>query len=336
MSSKSSDNRKSVIVGLFTLIGIVFFISAIFVLGGQQKRFTKTIMLKAVFDNAGGLKAGNNVFFSGVKIGTIKRISLIEDSHVEIDFNIEEKAKDYIRKNSQVRISSEGFIGNKIIVIQGGSNDVAEVEPGDLLQSVKTTDTEEMMETLQVNNENLVGITNDIKALSQRVAAGEGTIGAVLTDSVMAIQIKSIMASLNQTAVNTAKVSSALNQFTAKLNTEGSLANELLTDTTVYMSLRKSAADLQGITQTAAALTSNLNVASEKLHQSDNPIGALLGDREMADQMKNTLFNLQESTAKLDENMEALQHNFLFRGFFRKQERERRKLEKKKVDEPEE
>jgi phospholipid/cholesterol/gamma-HCH transport system substrate-binding protein len=34
-----------------------------------------------------------------------------------------------------------------------------------------------------------------------------------------------------------------------------------------------------------------------------------------------TLEHLQSGTAKLDENMEALQHNFLLRGFFKKKEK---------------
>jgi len=323
--ANNSESKKSIIVGLFTLLGIVFFVTAIFVLGGNQKRFTKTISLKTILDNAGGLKAGNNVFFSGVKIGTIKNIKLIENSHVEIDFNIEEKSQDYIRKDAQVRISSEGFIGNKIIVIQGGSSNVAVVEAGDLLQSVKSTDTEEMMATLQVNNQNLVAITSDVKKLSEKIVNGEGTIGAVLTDSMMALQVKAIMASLTQTAANTAKVSSALNAFTNKLNTEGSLANELLTDTMVFQSLRSSAAQLQGITQSAGALTQNLSKASEKINSTDNTLGALLNDDEMAGTMKQTVVNLEESTDKLNQNMEALQHNFLLRGFFRKQAKQKEK-----------
>jgi phospholipid/cholesterol/gamma-HCH transport system substrate-binding protein len=323
--ANNSDSKKSVIVGLFTLLGIIFFVTAIFVLGGNQKRFTKTIGLRTILTNTGGLKAGNNVYFSGVKIGTIKNIKLIENSHVEIDFNIEQKSQDYIRKDAEVRVSSEGFIGNKIIVIQGGSPNVAVVEEGDLLQSVKSIDTEEMMATLQVNNQNLVAITSDVKKLSEKIANGEGTIGAILTDSTMALQVRAIMASLTQTAANTAKVSSALNAFTTKLNTEGSLANEILTDTSVYQSLRSSAAQLQGVTQSAAALTANLTKASEKMNSKDNTLGALLNDQEMAVTMKQTMCNLEESTDKLNQNMEALQHNFLFRGFFKKQAKEREK-----------
>lgn len=328
MSNTTSDRKRGIIVGLFTLVGIIFFVMAIFLLGGNQKRFSKTVTLKAIFGNAGGLKVGNNVYFSGVKIGTLKKISLTENSHVEINFSVDEASRQYIRKNAEVRISAEGFIGNKTLVIQGGSSNVDLVDDMDLLQSVEAFDTEKLMTTLQLNNENLVSITGDIKKMSEKVANGEGTVGAMLSDSLMAVQFKAIMANLTQTAANTTKVTQSLNAFTNKLNTEGSLANELLTDTSVYSSLKASAAQLQGITQTTAALVQNLERASTKVNSNDNTLGVLLNDSQMAEQMKQTMGNIQESSAKLDENMEALRHNFLFRGYFRKQAKEAEKAAK--------
>jgi len=41
--------------------------------------------------------------------------------------------------------------------------------------------------------------------------------------------------------------------------------------------------------------------------------------------MKLTVENLREGTKKFNEDMEALQHNFLFRGFFRKRARNAQK-----------
>jgi phospholipid/cholesterol/gamma-HCH transport system substrate-binding protein len=71
----TDSTKRNVTVGVFVLLGIIIFVAGIFVLGGQQKRFTKSIKIIAVFSDVGGLKAGNNVWFSGVKIGTVKRIS---------------------------------------------------------------------------------------------------------------------------------------------------------------------------------------------------------------------------------------------------------------------
>ena len=48
----------------------------------------------------------------------------------------------------------------------------------------------------------------------------------------------------------------------------------------------------------------------------------LLNDAQTAESIKEIIKNLQTSTQKLDENMEALQHNFLLRGFFRKKQKQ--------------
>ena len=68
----------------------------------------------------------------------------------------------------------------------GGSSNAPAVADGDRLQAEIPLDTDDMMETLQENNKNLVGITQDFKVLSDRLVKGQGTMGALLKDSLMA------------------------------------------------------------------------------------------------------------------------------------------------------
>ena len=319
------ENKRSIIVGLFVAIGLVILVAGILVLGGQQNRFSKTVMVTTVFDDVSGLKAGNNVWFSGVKVGTIKSIRFKDLQYVEISMAIEESSRQFIRKDAVAEIGSESFIGNKLIVLKGGSNDVPPIEDGDVLKPVTAGGLDAMMATLQVNNENLVEITKNFGELSARLLRGEGTIGTLLNDSALALNVKQMIANLNQTTTNTAKASESLNLLTTKLNQEGTLINDLLTDTVVYGSLQSAVADLQGITQTASALVTNLNNTAGKLDEKDNAVGVLLNDPESAETLRQTLRNLEQSTEKLDQNMEALQHNFLFRGFFKKQRKQAEK-----------
>lgn len=316
---KSAERKRSVIVGLFVFLGIVILVAGIFIMGGQQNRFGGAVRIKAVFDNVGGLKKGGNVWFSGVKIGTIREVHFTGDRMVEIEMVINNESKQYIRKDAVAVISSEGFIGNKMIVIEGGSSDTPEIEDGDQLHSKEGNDTEAMMATLQVNNQNLVAITDDIKNLSERVRRGEGTVGAFFSDSLMARNVKRMMENLNQAAANSRRISESLAEFSARMNTQDGLANQLMTDTTVFASLRASAAQLEDATRNATLLTENLSTASGKLNESDNALGILLNDPEMASQLERTMQNLETSSYKLDRNLEALQSNFLFRGFFRKE-----------------
>src|SRR3954470_15930383 len=109
---KSANNKKAVTVGIFIFLGIAIFVTGVLLLGGQQNTFEKKIRLKAVFDDVGGLHEGNNVWFSGVKIGTVRKMQFVGRSQVEVIMSIEREAQQYIRRNAKAKISSEGFIGN--------------------------------------------------------------------------------------------------------------------------------------------------------------------------------------------------------------------------------
>jgi phospholipid/cholesterol/gamma-HCH transport system substrate-binding protein len=289
----------------------------------------------AIFDDVAGLKKGNNVWFSGVKIGTIKDIHLYGDSQVEVVMNIEQRVQEYIRKDAVARISSESFIGNKNIVIDGGSQQAAQIQNGDRLKAQNPLNTDDLMETLQKNNKNLVDITNDFKELSGKIVQGEGTIGAILTDSVLANDFRDMVANLQRTSQSTVNASRALSAFTNKLNAPDGLANQLVTDKEVFQQLRTSMAQLEQATASASEISENLRTASNQLNDKNNAVGVLLSDQTFARQLQSTMQNLETGTKKLDQNMEALQNNFLLRGFFRRQAREEAKqLEQQQKAQP--
>jgi phospholipid/cholesterol/gamma-HCH transport system substrate-binding protein len=313
-----TDNRKQITVGVFILLGLVIFVLGVFTLGSQRKAFVKSISVNAVFSDIQGLKAGNNVWFSGVKIGTIKKIQFYGTSQVQVFMNIEEDAHQYIHKNSAASISSDGLIGNKIVVISGGSTKFPFVEDGDQLQVASTLSTDDIMKTFQVNNKNLVDVTSDFKVLARNLVEGKGAAGALLADEQIATNFKAIVENLKTTTESANKMAVEMNAFTKTLNTKGGLADKLMTDTAVFSKLQQSVNELQKITQSASAMTENLNKATSKFNKTDNAVGLLINDQNTADQVKGIMQNLETSSKKLDENMEALQHNFLLRGFFKK------------------
>jgi phospholipid/cholesterol/gamma-HCH transport system substrate-binding protein len=169
-----NDNKKSVIVGIFVLIRDHHFRVGCTDAGRPTKEFVKSIKLSAVFDDVAGLQQGNNVWFSGVKIGTVRKINFYGESQVEIILAVEAKVQEYIRKDSKATIGSDGLIGNKIIVIYGGTTQSPAVEDGDRLTAEMPLDTDKMMATLQENNKNLVTITENLKILTTKIAEGQG------------------------------------------------------------------------------------------------------------------------------------------------------------------
>jgi len=77
----------------------------------------------------------------------------------------------------------------------------------------------------------------------------------------------------------------------------------------------------------AAVITSNLADISYRISHGKGALGKLLRDTTLSSNISATMQNLNSSTKKLDQNMEAAQHNFLLRGFFKKKEKEKKKQE---------
>ncbi|RYF65405.1 MAG: MCE family protein [Cytophagaceae bacterium] len=322
------SNRRAVVVGLFVLIGLAILIGGILFLGGQQKRFVSTLQIKAVFNDVGGLKTGNNVWFSGVKIGTIKRISFVGASKVEVDMNIEEKSAQYIRKDAQATLGSDGLIGNKLIVIVGGSPNSAPVEEGDMLRARESLSMESIIDTLQITNRNLLKITTDIGSIVNKVKNGRGLAGLLLNDTTIVQNFRGTMTGLQKASNNAAQMTSSLTAYTAKLNRPGTLANDLVSDTAIMRNVRTSTANLQRASVSANDVVADVKQASEKLKNGNSALGVLTSDLSVGNDIRSTVRNLNSSTQKLDQNLEALKSNFLFRGYFKKQEKAKAKAAK--------
>lgn len=325
---KAQQSKRTVIVGIFIFLGIAILMAGILVLGGQRKTFEKTITLSAVFNDVSGLQKGNNVWFSGVKIGTVKGVKLIAGDRVEVNMRVEARSQDFIHKDSKAKIGSDGLIGNRIIIIHGGTQGTATVKSGDSLQTDLPLNSAEMMNTLDESNKNLSAITNDFKVVSKRLADGEGTVGKLLTDDALANQLEITSTRLQTASANIILLAANLAEYTAKFQQKGSLMNELVNDTIFFSRLKAASLQIQEASNNAKELTNNLSEVSYKLKDSSNVAGVLFNDQESAAKLRTAIENVQAGTKKFDEDMEALQHNFLFRGFFRKRAKQQQQQAK--------
>ena len=317
-----TKNKKAVMVGVFLFVGLLFLLGGILMVGNLNETFKRKMKVVSLFDDVGGLQPGNNVWFSGVKIGTVSKIQFYGKSQVVVNMRIDAKDKQYIRKDSKVKISADGLIGNKILVIYGGTSRSPEIEEGDTLSVEKTFTSDDMINTLQENNENVLAITKDFKVLSKKMANGEGTIGSLLNDKSVYNNIDAATASLQEASAKAQQLMSSLEKFSSGLNQEGTLANDLVTDTVVFNSLKESVLNLQQISDTASYFIADLKEAA---NNTKTPVGVLLHDEEAGAHLKEMIKNLDSSSKKLDEDLEAAQHSILLRGYFKKKEKAAKK-----------
>jgi phospholipid/cholesterol/gamma-HCH transport system substrate-binding protein len=309
---------KRVAVGVFIFLGLAILVVGIFTVGNQHKAFVKTITLKAVFDDVQGLQPGNNVWLSGMKVGTVKKVSFYGSSQVQIILSIEKQAQSHIRKDAKAKISTDGLVGNKIVVIYGGTDNTVAVANNDQLQSEHLAGMQEMMTTLQASNNNLLEITGNLKAISQKLTDGQGTLGELINDPAIADRLRSSIDHFRAASANSEKMIDNLRNFSEGLHKEGGLANELVTDTTVFRQLKGTMAQLNEAANAASEFGNSLRTAGQGINDKNTAIGMILHDEETAADLQRTIKNLRVSSKELSDDLEAVQHNFLLRGFFRK------------------
>lgn len=308
-------NKRAIAVGIFIIIGLLFLLGGVLTIGNLHSTFQKKMTISTLFGDVNGLQSGNNIWFSGVKIGTVKKTEFYGKSQVKVVLNINIESKQYIRKDAKVKISTDGLIGNKIIVIYGGTSSAPEIEEGDTLSNETMLSTENMMATLQQNNLNVLTLT-------KKLANGEGTIGKLLNSDSVYNSISATAHSLQMASANAQTLIASLSNFSASLNKNGTLVNNLVTDTVVFSSLKSSVLKLHQVANTANAFVSNLKEAS------DNPkssVGILLHDEQTGANLKTTIENLKSGSEKLDQDLNALQHTFLLRSFFKKESKDKSK-----------
>ncbi len=203
-------------LGLFVAGGIGLFVLAIFIIGKQKNLFNPVYKLTSTFYNVSGLQVGNNIRFSGINVGTVDNIHLLNDSTVKVEMLIRQDVKQFIKSDCIVFIGSEGLIGDRLLVIAQGNFDAPVAKEGQLLASVEPVETDAIMASLEVTAGNAEVISAQLAEIMIKVNSGQGTLGQLIQDSTIA-------ANLNQTMINLKRGTKGLNE-----NMEAAKKNVLL------------------------------------------------------------------------------------------------------------
>ncbi|MDP3461515.1 MAG: MlaD family protein [Bacteroidales bacterium] len=279
-------------LGLFVAGGFILFALAIFLIGRQKNLFNPVFNITTTFHNVSGLKVGNNIRFSGINIGTVEGIKIINDTTVQVDMIIQRSVQQFIKTDCQAMIGSEGIIGDRVLVITQSSSQSLSVLDGHSLTSIEPVETDAIITSLSVTAKNAEIITEQLAQVMINVNQGNGTIGRLIQDS-------SIAKNIDETIINFKKSSA------------GVVDNMDV----IMKSFNKTAANVLTSSEQLAEIVTNVN-------QGQGTVGRLIQDTTIAENINQTIINLKNSSKGLDDNLEALKSNFLFRGFFKRKEKE--------------
>jgi phospholipid/cholesterol/gamma-HCH transport system substrate-binding protein len=255
-----------------------------------------------------------------------------------------------VRTDSLVTIETEGVVGGTYLAVRPGSN---RARPAAALANIPSKEPVELSELLTRGT----GLLNDAQSILNTVGGklggtldtvnttvsnvndiavglkqGRGPAGMLLTDDTLSRQIR-------QTITTSA---SSIDEILAGVRAGRGPAGMLLRDEAVEAQIRESLKNVQQATANlghashqADALISDLNsqqmpqkvsAAVDNLSDSANQVHQMLSEIVQPDRqgvtaganIRESLMNANAASLNLADGTEALKHNFLVRGFFRR------------------
>lgn len=318
-----NSTQKNIKLGALVTTGLALFIVAIYLIGNERNMFGSTFELNALFENVNGLQSGNNVRFSGINVGTVEEVVITNDSTIRVRMIIKSDVRKYIKKDAVASIGSDGLMGNMLVNISPGNGNEPSVAGNDYILSYSRVKTDDILNTLSMTNENAALLVSNLLKITQNINDGKGTFGALLMDTVLTNALRQTIVQLHDAAHNTALISDNLIRTTEKINNDEGLLGAVIGDKGLTQKMDTIMANLTTTSNYMAKTATKLKTFVHHLENGQGTVSMMVRDTVFVNDLKQTMVNINEGSARFNENMEALKHNFLFRKYFKKQAKSR-------------
>jgi phospholipid/cholesterol/gamma-HCH transport system substrate-binding protein len=319
--------NHNVIVGVFITAAIVLFGAALFLIGNEHKAFRRHVVFYTNFQNVDGIPKGAKVRVDGMDAGELESIQIPSSpsQKFRLKMNVEERLRGLIREDSLVTVETEGLVGDKFLLIQGGTDRASEAAPESTLQGKEPFEIGKLLDQAQgimtQAGTTITGLQATMKDVSGRldttldtatgtirnvngmvldVRKGKGAAGLLLEDPATAADVKQSIANVRQT--------------TEKLNTTTTRVDNLVAD----VQNRQLVPKIDDTLVSAKSATQNLDQTSQQINTTlKSAFGEDQYGEDAGSNLQQSLTNLNQASGNLTDDTEALKHEFFFKGFFK-------------------
>lgn len=277
-----NNTQQTVRVGLFFLLGCALAWITFESLSGGQIFKKSGYTLVAPFNNLKGLKEGDEVLMAGVKIGSVAQTRLGQQ-RVEAVLTINPQVQ--IPDDAIASVETSSLLGSQHLAVSFGSS-ASLLKDGDVMKTKNTVDMNEVIAQLGSLGAKLEGVASDIgKALG-----GNG--GGSLFGKVDKL-VDDTGPKLTETVAN-------LQEITAKLKSGEGTLGKLVNDPKLHDELLAAATEIKDAAADAKVFMADTRGIVADVKAGKGAVGALLYDPATADNLKLTMNNLRELSAKLN------------------------------------
>ncbi len=286
--------KKEFIIGFVSLVALVGLIFGIKFVKGNNP-FKSSHIVYAIYDGVDNLKSGNPVRISGLSVGQVTNIELIQQPGAKVLVSLNLETEFQIPKNSMAQIIDMDFMGSKgIDIMLGDSKEMLSV--GDTLQS-------------EVAEGVFADLKNDLLPFSEKVEK------FILDFDETIRSIKITSESLNnELAGMNNKLTTSLSNFDS-LSISWKETAEIAQETFVSLGTKLDSVNANGLNEMITAFKTSsgkMNDLLDDIQNGDGSMGKLMTDQGLYDNVLNSAKELENLLKDMQENPKRYVHFSVF------------------------
>jgi phospholipid/cholesterol/gamma-HCH transport system substrate-binding protein len=297
-------------VGVTVIVASLTLALLLLLMSGTAGLFTKRITVRSYFDNASGLRQGAPVRLSGVDIGNVSRIRIINEKDkqltpVEVTMRVSTKYHYALRRDSVTSLDTAGVLGETYLDIDSAQAVGPEAQDGDTLPTQVHPDFNQVVRASQSTLQNMDAFLKRADRILAFAESGKGSIGKLIYDPTLYNRLSDTVADFQKIVDQVSKGQGSLgalisrndayDKFIATLDKMNAViddiqagkgtAGKFLKDPSLYNNANDTIANVKKIT--------------EDIHAGKGTIGKLAEDDELAKKLDTTITKLSELTTQL-------------------------------------
>jgi len=302
-------SSRAVGAGAFVVIGLLLFAVGLFMIGERRMLFEKRFPVYTEFKRLGELEVGATVRVAGATAGEVTEIQLpaSPSGSFRVKMEVREALHPIIRTDSIAATQTEGLIGGVFLNISAGTEAAPLLPDGGTIPGREPFAIADLLQqasdTITIVNQTVTELRGDVETAVKQVA---------LTAEDAHAMVEEVRPDIEAFARNGKQISQDAREMVASINAGNGTLGKLIHDDALYERAKGIADQAQMVTANVRQVTEEARHAIVDFRSKEGPAQGLFADMRM------TLGQAREATADLADNMEAMKHNFLLRGFFNK------------------
>jgi phospholipid/cholesterol/gamma-HCH transport system substrate-binding protein len=294
-------------VGVFVLGGLLLFAVGLFMIGDRQMAFADKFVIYTEFAKITGLQPGAIVRVSGARAGSVTRIEPPPgpSGKFRVRLEVSEELHQLVRTDSLASIDTEGLVGGSFLAISTGTEQNPQAPPE---STIPGREPFEISDLLTRMSDTIAKVNGAIDAMQGDLQHAVVAVGDTVDNANELIN--TVSGDVKRMAAAGSRITNDVADLAEGVREGRGTIGKLMRSDELYGRITSIAASAEQIATDTRQVVQKARETLEGFQSSDGPVS------EVTTGLKQTLEDARTAVAGVSENMEALKHNFLLRGFF--------------------